>query len=144
MYARKVFNIVGEKNIVDKAALEIKKTIADLFNYDSEIIIANKESINKTMRWNIYETKQTSCYINKVYMNDKEASDISFANDVVELSRHIRNSNRGTVHPHVLHVDDTNNIYVSEFMKKCSQVNCVYPIQATNKVKSDCIGLFFT
>ena len=133
---RVVFNIVGKKDLVDKACLEIKNIIHQTKNVDASIMMENKDSIMSKVNTNY---KDYNFCINKYYMWVDEPKDIS---NVIDLSRHIRNSSRGTIHPFNLHVDDVDSLYVSDFMKNCSQINCVYPIAASNDVKKKNIEIY--
>lgn len=136
---RFVFNIVGEKALVDKASVEIKNIISDLTKEPVDIMIEDKSTIFHRISINNKNVKYF--YINKCYIDSK--NDIAEqAIKITELSRHIRNQSRDTVHPWNLHVENVDSIYVSDFMKNCSQINCVYPLNALDNFKKGKIELF--
>jgi hypothetical protein len=115
-----VFNIVGKQDNVNKAAIEIKNLLLQLTNEEPTIIMENKDSIIQKINKNNY-------YINKYYFESDNNLEKSSEN-IINLSRHIRNSSRDYIHPWVMHVENENDPPVSEFMKMCNQVNCVYSL----------------
>ena len=80
--------------------------------------------------------------INKCYIDDNKEKQKEYANNIVELSRHIRWTSRDFVHPWNFHVENVDSRYVSEFMDKCSQINCVYPLSAPEHEKKDSIYVY--
>jgi uncharacterized protein YbcC (UPF0753/DUF2309 family) len=127
---RFIFNIIGKKDLVDKASLEIKTIINELTNEPVSIIMEKKDRV--------LDKHTTKYVVNKYYLENEEKD----VNEVVELSRHIRNATRDTVHPWNLHVESVDSLYVSDFMKSCSQINCVYPMNALENIKKDKIQVF--
>jgi hypothetical protein len=130
---RFVFNIIGEKANVDKASVEIKQIISNLTREPVDIIMEDKSSILRkiTQPWSI----------NKCYLPNGGDTELQ-SSKLVELSRHIRNSSRDTIHPWNLHVENVESKYVSDFMKTCSQVNCVYPLNALGNEKKGILEMY--
>lgn len=131
---RFVFNIVGNKTNVNKAAAEIQNVLHSLTNENADIIMENKETILDKIRMD------KKYYINKYYFETDGGDLHQSAENINHLSRHIRNSSRGTIHPLVIHIDNDTN--VRDFMNICSQVNCVYNLNSSIDEKKDMIDLF--
>lgn len=132
--SRFVFNIVGKKNLVDKASIEIKNIISESTKESVDIIMEDKTTIYNRISGN------KNCYINKCYINDDNTDTDS--NKIVELSRYIRSRSRDTIHPWNLHVEEVDSRYVSDFMKNCSQINSVYPLNASDHDKKANIDIY--
>ena len=64
------------------------------------------------------------------------------AKNVVDLCRHVRNSSKDNMHPWCMHIVDDKDFYVSDFMKMCSQVNCIYPLKTDTKDKKNIISSY--
>ncbi len=137
---RFVFNIVGEKSHVDKASLEIKEYISEITKEPVDIIMENKDTIFHKINVNNKNCKYWN--INKCYIDNNKDKQKEYADIITELSRQIRWTSRDFVHPWNLHVEEVDSRYVSDFMNKCSQINCVYPLNATEKDKKDSISVY--
>jgi len=160
---RFVFNIIGERELVDKASIEIKDIISGLKNEPVDIIMEDKDTIFHKMNTNNknctyweacrnyffttprvmrtdLRTSQTRYNINKYYIENDDIN--SHSDKIIDLSRYIRSMTRDTIHPWNLHVEYVDSLYVSDFMKKCSQINCVYPLNAVKSDKQKNIELF--
>ena len=138
---RLVFNLVGERSLVERASLEMKQYLGSIYGIDTDILVADKDTIfdkHNISLSNIYKQKQF--YINKVYVDPKNIN--KDADRVTELSRHIRNSTHSMVHPYNFHVEEAEDKYVSDFMNKCGQINCVYPLLASDKEKKRLLEVF--
>lgn len=131
-YKRFMFNVVGEKDMVNSAATEIKDIIFGLTNKKAEIIMEEKETI-----MNVFKL-DTKYYINKYYFESDGDLNVT-ADKVVDLSRYIRWKTYDSVHPWNFHVENVDEKYVSTFMRRCSQITCVYPLTATLDDKKNLI-----
>jgi hypothetical protein len=135
---RFLFNIIGYKNNVDKASVEIKNIIFNLTNKPADIIMEDKSTIYYKINKDLYNDK---CYINKYYL-DYNKNITLHSNKIVDLSRHIRIVSKELVQPWNLYVEEVDSLYVNEFMKTCSQINSVYPLNALNDVKKERIKIY--
>jgi hypothetical protein len=129
---RFVFNIFGDKANVDKASIDIKNIIHELTKEPVDIIMEGSSTILRKVNTN----NMTYFNINKCY------DDRYDCHKITELSRHIRSLSHDTIHPWNLHVDAVDTLYVSNFMKSCSQINCVYPLNASYSDKKKAIEVF--
>ena len=133
---RLVFNLVGKKDLVNKASIEVKDIIFELTKEKPLIIMEKMDTI-----YNKINLNEQKYYINKYYFetdtNLKES-----AENVVNLCRYIRNKYHDFVHPWCMHVDEIDTTSVSNFMIMCKQVNCVYPLNDNLNSKKQCINKF--